>query len=77
MDNDFKLLTEKEAMWAEMLMEVLQDNDIPCASMPTYGAAMVIKTGMQEWLKVYVPADRFDQAAELMQLLFSAEAVQE
>ena len=28
MDHDYELLVEKEAMWAKMLMEVLEDNGI-------------------------------------------------
>jgi len=73
MNDEYVLLTEKEAMWAEMLMQVLKDNDIPCAAMPVYGAGLTVKTGMQERLKVYVPAERMKVAAELLQELFSGE----
>jgi len=77
MGHDFVLLTEKERMWAQMLMEVLQDNDIPCAAQPVHGAGLVVKTGIQERLKVFVPADLRKQAEELLQELFPAEALAE
>ncbi len=40
MDSDYVFLTEKEAMWAEMLMEALQKANIPSTSVPVYGAAL-------------------------------------
>lgn len=71
MNTDYEFLTEKEAMWAEMLMEVLKDNDIPCASVPVYGAGLVLKTGARERLKVFVLAEKKPQAQELLNELFS------
>lgn len=64
------LLVEKEEMWARMLMEVLEDNGISCLSQPVYGAGLVMKAGMGERLKVYVPLDRRREAQELMDALF-------
>ena len=77
MDNGYVLLVEKEEMWARMLMQVLEDNNVPCAVLPVYGAGFVIKTGTQERLKVYVPSENLPQATELLQELFSAEIVQD
>ena len=77
MNNEYVLLVEKDKMWAQMLMQVLEDNSIPCTSLPVYGAAFAMKTGMQERLKVYVPSENLLQASELLQQLFSAETVQE
>ena len=68
---DYILLTEKEAMWSEMLMEVLRDNNIPCISQPVYGAGFATKAGMQEHLKVYVPSEKLNEAKDLLQVLFS------
>ena len=76
MKDKYVLLLEKEEMWAKMLMQVLEDNNVPCASIPVYGAGFSIKTGTQERLKVYVPADNLPQATELVEELFSAESIQ-
>lgn len=43
MDSDYVFLTEKEAMWAEMLMEALQKANIPSTSVPVYGAGLVMR----------------------------------
>ena len=73
MNSGYVLLTEKEEMWARMLMEVLEDNDIPCAALPVYGAGFAMHTGMQERWNVLVPAENLTRAEELLQELFSAE----
>lgn len=77
MKNGYVLLSEKEEMWAKMLMQVLEDNNVPCAAIPVYGAGFSIRTGIQERLKVYVPAENLMQATELVEELFSAESIQE
>ena len=77
MNDGYVLLVEKEEMWAQMLMQVLEDHNISCTALPVYGAGFAIKTGMQERLKVYVPSENLPQATELLQELFSAEIVQE
>lgn len=73
MDSNFELLCEKEAMWAEMFMEVLKDHDIVAVSFPVLGAGLVMKTGMRERLKIYVPKEKMSQARELMEELFAQE----
>ncbi len=75
MNNEFVLLVEKEEMWARMLIQVLEDNSIPCAALPVYGAGFTLKTGIQERLKVFVPSGNLPQARELLQELFSADSV--
>ena len=77
MDNGYVLLTEKDEMWARMLMEVLTDNGIPCTSLPVHGIGLVMRTMAQERLKVFVPGDLLDWASELTEALFSAEAILE
>ena len=77
MRDGYVLLVEKEEMWTRMLMQVLEDNNVPCAALPVYGAGFAIKTGTQERLKVYVPSENLPQATELLQELFSAEIVQD
>ena len=76
MNSDFVLLTEKEAMWSEMLKEVLQDNGIPCVAVPVFGAGFTLRTGVQERLKIFVPPDQKLRAEELMYELFPSEDVQ-
>ena len=75
MNDGFELLVEKEEMWARMLMQVLEDNDVPCASLPVFGAGFAIKTGAKERVKVYVPAEKLPQAKALLDELFSAESI--
>ena len=77
MDNGYVLLVEKEEMWARMLLHVLEDHGIPCTALPVYGAGFVMRTGMQDRLQVFVPAEQLAQASELVQELFAAELVQE
>lgn len=73
MDTDYELLTEKDAMWAEMLIQVLEDHHIPYTSMPTCGAVMAIRGGIQERLKIYVPRQDMPKAQELYSELFPSE----
>lgn len=70
MDSDYVFLTEKEAMWAEMLMEALQKANIPSTSVPVYGAGLVMRGGVQERLRIYVPLANKPQAEELLEELF-------
>ena len=74
MNNDYVLLTEKEAMWAGMLQEVLKDNGIPCISIPVFGAGMTLRAGVQERLQICVPEKDRPRAEELLNELFSGEA---
>lgn len=73
MDHNYVLLTEKEEMWAQMLLQVLEDHEVRCVSLPVYGAGLALKAGMQEKLRILVPAAQLSQATELMGELFSAE----
>lgn len=71
MNANYELLVEKEAMWAEMLLQVLKDNNVPCTALPVHGAGLVMKTGVQERLKIFVPSESKSQAEELLNELFS------
>ena len=75
MNHGYVLLLEKEEMWAQMLMQVLEDHHVPCASLPVYGAAFALKTGSQDRLKVYVSSEHLSQARALAEELFSAESI--
>lgn len=73
MHTDYEFLVEKEKMWADLLIQVLRDHDIPYTTLSVYGAGLVIKAGMQERLKIYVPSEHKVKAEELLNGLFSEE----
>ena len=77
MSGDYVLLIEKEEMWVRMLVQVLEDNRIPCTAVPVFGAGFSLKTGMQERLRIYVPAQFLPQATDLRESLFNAEILEE
>lgn len=77
MNDGYVLLTEKEEMWSRMLIQVLEDNGIPHTTIPVYGAVFSIKTGKQDSLRIFVPAEKLPQAKELLEELFSANIVEE
>lgn len=70
METDFEFLTQKEAMWAQMLIQVLKDNNVPYTAIPVHGAGLTIKTGMRESLNIFVPKEAKEKAQELMEALF-------
>ena len=71
MHQNYEILIETEEMWAKMLLEVLQEHEIPCAAKSVYGAGLVIRTGLRERLTVYVPAEFYEQAKALSDALFA------
>lgn len=73
MNTDYKLLAEMDKMWADMLIEVLKNNSIPSATLPVHGAGLTIKTGTQERLKIYVPAESLEKAEELLGEVFPSK----
>ena len=77
MEHGYEFLAEKEEMWAKMLVEVLEDNRIPCITIPVYGVGLVIKTGKQECLRIYVPEQHLQVATDLYNMLFSGESILE
>ena len=71
MDQNYKILVETEEMWAKMLMEVLDEYEIPHTAKSVYGAGLVIRAGLQERLEIYVPDAYFEQASALAEELFA------
>ena len=71
MENTCMLLTEQDAMWSEMLLDILKQNKIPCISVPVRGAGLTISTGMQERFKLFVPESKSAVAKKLLQELFA------
>lgn len=70
-EGGFEFLVEKEAMWAQTLMQALEGNGIPCTALPVHGAGLVMKTGMRERMKVYVAPEKRAQAEEIVEELFA------
>ena len=67
-------LTEQSPIWAGMLADVLQQNNIPFFKESSLGAGLAIKTGgLSESIRFFVPASRIDAARELVEELFSKE----
>ena len=77
MDNAFQFLLEKEEMWARMLVEVLEDNGIPCATRPVHGVGFTMKLGIQDSLQIFVPAEHMPRAFALAEELFCKEILNE
>ena len=63
-------------IWADMAADVLGQQDIPCFTQSSRGAAIAMLTGlMSEEYEVYVPYAVYDQAKEIVEQLFSAENI--
>ncbi|MBR4303696.1 MAG: DUF2007 domain-containing protein [Clostridia bacterium] len=73
MDKGYEFLTEKEYMWAHLLMQVLEDNGIEAVAMGVNGAGMALRTGIQDSQRIFVPAEHLQSAQELLDQLFSGE----
>ena len=65
-NTDYCLVTEKEDMWARMLMDLLNQQNIPWKTLPVHGAAMTLKTGVPERYRIYVPYENLNEAKELI-----------
>ena len=76
--KDFCFLLEKEAMWAEMLREVLRDQGIPCVHQPVYGAGLIMNVGAaMERYRLFVPYEFLDEAQEMAKQLFAGPQTEE
>lgn len=73
-DNTFVFLIQKEEMWARMLVEVLEDNNIPCATRPVFGVGFTMKMGVQDYLQIFVPPECLEQATLLGEELFADDS---
>ena len=77
MDKSPELLTEQEEITAKILMQVLHNSGVPCMARPVNGAGMVMRGGMQERLRIYVPQEKLQQAKEIAQDFLSGENEEE
>lgn len=71
LEDDYCFLIEKEVLWAEMLMEVFEKENIPYIAYPTYGAGLSIKMGLySEIFKFYVPYQFLNKAVLIVKNMF-------
>ena len=72
--EDFCFLIETEAVFADMLKTVLDDNNIPSFSPSTIGAALRVRGGaMFDRVRFYVRYDDLEAAKEIAASMFGAE----
>lgn len=72
--EDVCLLTEKDAIWAGMLADVLTQNGVPFVKESVLGAGMALRAGpMMDTIRFYVPRSQLAAAQELVSELFSGE----
>ena len=69
---DLCFLTEKEALWEEMIADALTGDKIPFVRKNVLGAALALKTGpMRERVRFYVFFCHLPSASELVEALFA------
>lgn len=66
MDGEYELLIEKEKIWAEMYIQLLEQNGIRCMAMPVNGIGLSMKTGCQDFLRIYVASSEKKKAENLI-----------
>ncbi len=72
--DDMCLLCEKDAIWAEMLMQALKNDGIPVSSKSVLGAGLAATVGLlTDRIKLFVPLSRLEDAKEVMEQMFSEE----
>ena len=70
--DDLCLVRSIGQIWADMLCDVLQQNEIPYFKQSDIGAGMAMLTGLQmESFSIFVPYSRYEEAKETADALFS------
>lgn len=62
----FELLLEKEKIWAEMYIKLLEENGITCKVIPVNGVGLSMKTGSQDILRIYVSTKEKAKAEKIL-----------
>ncbi len=62
----YELLLEKEKIWAEMYIKLLEENDIICKAIPVNGVGLSMKIGSQDILRIYVPTSAKAKAEKIL-----------
>ena len=68
--DDYCFLVEKEDMWAQMLLEILEDNGVHPICHDAMDVVWVMRGGEKSRQRIYVPFRHWDLAQELMQEAF-------
>lgn len=68
--GDYCFVTEKDEMWASMFLEILHDNGVSPIALPVFGAGVVMKGGVKERQRIYVPYEKLNQALDLLRETF-------
>ena len=72
--GDFCFLDEQPLMWAEMLCDVLGQNDIECFSRSVLGAGLALGVGANlDRHRVFVPYEKLDDALNIDRELFAGQ----
>ena len=74
--EDLCLVYAGGQIWADMVADVLRQQEIPSITQSSRGAAIAMLTGLLSGdYEVYVPYADYDQAKEIADQLFSAETI--
>lgn len=75
--DDYCFLTEQDQIWAGMLSDVFEQNEIPFITRSVLGAGITAKIGpLMERIRFYVPYSRFDTSHTLVCELFNASPME-
>ena len=76
--QDLCFLMSTNAIWVEMISDLLTDNEIPFQKVSAQGAAMAMLTGLYtETFDFYIPFEKYDEAKELTDAFFAQNAEEE
>ena len=76
--QDLCFLMSTNAIWVEMISDLLSENEIPFQKVSAQGAAMAMYTGLfTETFDFYVPFEKYDEAKELTDAFFAQNAEEE
>lgn len=67
MDEEYELLIEKEEIWAKMYVQLLEQNGIKCMVVQVNGIGLSMKTGTQDFLRIYVLSSDIKKAKHIME----------
>lgn len=71
---DYIFLIEKETIWADMLKEVLEKNEVPYICQGDMGSGMALKVApMLEHFRFYIPYIYYNKAKDIIELMFSQD----
>ncbi len=71
--EDLVFLIEQDVIWSGMVEDLLKQNDIAFLSASNVGAGLAMRTGhFNECFRFFVPYEKFAQAKELMDAVFTA-----